>query len=104
MIKKAQEDSRWLKEAKKVSIRLKNAQEVSRRLKKVEGYLIDGHHMIQEVLIRVGIKLRRLLKVCFFYRLDSLLINCRSFQVPTKALIFSDIKDKSHIQNVCPHF
>ena len=48
--------------------------------------MIDGHNMIQDILIRLGSKLRRLWKVSFFFGLDSLLNDCGSFRVPTKAL------------------
>ena len=49
--------------------------------------MIDGLNMIQYILIRLGSKLRRLWKVSFFFGLDSLLIDCGSFRVPTKALV-----------------
>ena len=97
-LKKAQHGSTWLKkaqerlnkveEAKECSKSFKKAQESYRRFKIVNGYLIDGHKIFQDILIGLGSKLRRLWKVSFFFGLDSLLINCRSFRVPTKALFF----------------
>ena len=90
---KASKGSRWFKKILNSKIRFKKVQEGSQMFKNGER--------IQAVLINwfflwLGSKLRRLWHDSFIYRLNSLLIKCRSFRDLTKALLISKPSSSAH--------